>query len=453
MSLEVVILAAGQGTRMRSSLPKVLHPIAGKPMAGHVIDTVCSLNTSAIYLVVGHGAEKVRTALAADGVAFVEQLKQLGTGHAVTQALPKLSENSQVLILYGDVPLIKAATLEKLLAHATATSLGLLTVKLDNPSGYGRIIRDAQQKVAAIVEQKDANAEQLEVNEINTGILAVTSKQLNRWLPKLSNKNAQGEYYLTDIIAMAYQEGTLIETVQPASTVEVEGVNNRLQLAALERVYQLEQAEALMTAGVTLADPARLDVRGELNTARDVFIDVGCVFEGQVELAEGVEIGPYCVLKNTRLGPGVKLAAFSHLEDVTLDGDNQVGPFARLRPGTHLETGAKIGNFVETKKTHVGHGAKINHLSYIGDADIGANANIGAGTITCNYDGVNKHFTKIGAGAFIGSNSSLVAPIEIGAGATVGAGSTITRKVDDHALAVTRAKQLQKANWPKPAKK
>ncbi|NLW05273.1 MAG: bifunctional UDP-N-acetylglucosamine diphosphorylase/glucosamine-1-phosphate N-acetyltransferase GlmU [Pseudomonadaceae bacterium] len=452
MSLEVVILAAGQGTRMRSSLPKVLHTLAGKSMAGHVIDTVRSLNSANIYLVIGHGAEKVRTALVADDVAFVEQLEQLGTGHAVTQALPKLSEHSQVLILYGDVPLIKAATLEKLLVHATATSLGLLTVKLDNPSGYGRIIRDEQQKVAAIVEQKDASVEQLAVQEINTGILAVTSKQLNRWLPKLSNNNSQGEYYLTDIIAMAYQEGTLIETVQPASTAEVEGVNNRLQLAELERVYQLEQAEALMTAGVSLADPARIDVRGELNTARDVFIDVGCVFEGQVELAEGVEIGPYCVLKNARLGPGVKLAAFTHLEGVELDGDNQVGPFARLRPGTHLETGAKIGNFVETKKTQVRSGAKINHLSYIGDAEVGANANIGAGTITCNYDGVNKHFTKIGANAFIGSNSCLVAPVEIGAGATIGAGSTITRKVEDQALAVTRAKQLQKANWPKPAK-
>lgn len=452
MSLEVVILAAGQGTRMRSSLPKVLHPIAGKPMAGHVVDTARCLNAAAIYLVVGHGADKVSKTLVADDVVFVEQSEQLGTGHAVIQALPKLSQASQVLILYGDVPLIKAATLEKLLAYATETSLGLLTVNLANPSGYGRIIRDTQQKVAAIVEQKDASAEQLAVKEINTGILAVTSQQLNRWLPKLSNTNSQGEYYLTDIISMAYQEGTLIETVQPSSTAEVEGVNNRLQLAELERVYQLEQAAALMTAGVSLADPARLDVRGELSTARDVFIDVGCVFEGQVELAEGVEIGPYCVLKNARLGPGVKLAAFTHLEDVTLDGDNQVGPFARLRPGTHLETGAKIGNFVETKKTFVSKGAKINHLSYIGDAEVGANANIGAGTITCNYDGVNKHFTKIGAGAFIGSNSSLVAPIEIGAGATVGAGSTITRKVEDQALAVTRAKQLQKANWPKPAK-
>lgn len=453
MPLEVVILAAGQGTRMRSALPKVLHLLAGKPMAGHVVDTVRSLNATHLHLVVGHGAEQVRKTLAAADVAFVEQLEQLGTGHAVAQALPQLQANSQVLILYGDVPLIKAATLKKLLTHATATSMGLLTVNLNNPTGYGRIIRDEQQKVAAIVEQKDANAEQLAVTEINTGILAVTSQQLQRWLPQLSNSNSQGEYYLTDIIAMAYAEGTLIETVQPNSTSEVEGVNNRLQLAALERVYQLEQAEKLMAGGVTLADPARLDVRGELTAAQDVFIDVGCVFEGQVTLAEGVEIGPYCVIKNARLGAGVKLAAFTHLEDVVLEGNNQVGPFARLRPGTHLETSAKIGNFVETKKTHVGKGAKINHLSYIGDAYVGAAANIGAGTITCNYDGVNKHFTKIGAGAFIGSNSSLVAPIEIGVGATVGAGSTITRSVADNALAVTRAKQLQLANWPKSAKK
>lgn len=453
MSLEVIILAAGQGTRMRSSLPKVLHALAGKSMAGHVIDTVRSLNSANIYLVVGHGADKVRNTLAAKDITFVEQLEQLGTGHAVTQALPKLNKNSQVLILYGDVPLIKAATLEKLLVHATKTSLGLLTVNLDNPSGYGRIIRDEQQKVAAIVEQKDANAQQLEVNEVNTGILAVTSQQLNRWLPQLSNNNAQGEYYLTDIIAMAYQEGTQIETVQPASSAEVEGVNNRLQLAALERVYQLEQANALMAAGVGLADPARIDVRGELSTARDIFIDVGCVFEGQVELAEGVEIGPYCVLKNARLGPGVKLAAFSHLDGVELDGDNQVGPFARLRPGTHLETGVKIGNFVETKKAQVRSGAKINHLSYIGDAEVGANANIGAGTITCNYDGVNKHLTKIGADAFIGSNSCLVAPVEIGVGAIIGAGSTIRKNVKDQALAVTRGELSEIPNWPKPAKK
>ncbi|MBE0508042.1 MAG: bifunctional UDP-N-acetylglucosamine diphosphorylase/glucosamine-1-phosphate N-acetyltransferase GlmU [Marinospirillum sp.] len=453
MSLNVVILAAGQGTRMRSSLPKVLHSLAGKPMVGHVVDTARRLNASLIHLVVGHGAERVREQLAAADVNFVEQLQQLGTGHAVTQALPGLETDARVLILYGDVPLIRAETLQQLLEQVSETSMGLLTVQLDDPSGYGRIIRDADQKVAAIIEQKDASTEQLQIKEVNTGILAVTTTQLQRWLPRLSNANVQGEYYLTDIIGMAYKEGTEIRSVQPKTTAEVEGVNNRLQLAALERVYQREQADLLMEAGVTLADPARIDVRGHLSTARDVFIDVGCVFEGLVELAEGVEIGPYCVLKNARLGPGVKLASHSVIEDAVLVGDNQVGPFARLRPGTHLEVGARIGNFVETKKAMIHQGAKVNHLSYIGDAEVGAYANIGAGTITCNYDGVNKHQTLIGAGAFIGSNTSLVAPVSVGAGATIGAGSTITRDVDDRALAVTRAKQLQKANWPRPAKK
>lgn len=453
MSLNVVILAAGQGTRMRSALPKVLHQLAGKPMVSHVVDTARSLDAQCIHLVVGHGAEQVRKQLAASDVHFVEQLQQLGTGHAVTQALPSLQADAQVLILYGDVPLIRVATLTQLLQQVSESSMGLLTVQLDDPSGYGRIIRDANQKVAAIVEQKDASTEQLQVKEVNTGILAVTTTQLQRWLPRLSNANAQGEYYLTDIIGMAYEEGTEIRSVNPQSTAEVEGVNNRQQLAALERVYQREQADHLMEVGVTLADPARIDVRGHLSTARDVFIDVGCVFEGEVELAEGVEIGPYCVLKNARLGPGVKLASHSVIENAVLVGENHVGPFARLRPGTRLEFGARIGNFVETKKAVIHEGAKVNHLSYIGDAEVGARANIGAGTITCNYDGVNKHQTKIGAGAFIGSNTSLVAPVSVGAGATVGAGSTITRDVEDQALAVTRTKQLQKANWPRPAKK
>lgn len=453
MSLNVVILAAGQGTRMRSALPKVLHQLAGKPMVSHVVDTARSLDAQCIHLVVGHGAEQVRKQLAAPDVNFVEQLQQLGTGHAVTQALPSLQADAQVLILYGDVPLIRVATLTQLLQQVSESSMGLLTVQLDDPSGYGRIIRDANQKVAAIVEQKDASTEQLQVKEVNTGILALTTTQLQRWLPRLSNANAQGEYYLTDIIGMAYEEGTEIRSVNPQSTAEVEGVNNRQQLAALERVYQREQADHLMEVGVTLADPARIDVRGHLSTARDVFIDVGCVFEGEVELAEGVEIGPYCVLKNARLGPGVKLASHSVIENAVLVGENHVGPFARLRPGTRLEFGARIGNFVETKKAVIHEGAKVNHLSYIGDAEVGARANIGAGTITCNYDGVNKHQTKIGAGAFIGSNTSLVAPVSVGAGATVGAGSTITRDVEDQALAVTRTKQLQKANWPRPAKK
>ncbi|SFX40289.1 bifunctional UDP-N-acetylglucosamine diphosphorylase/glucosamine-1-phosphate N-acetyltransferase GlmU [Marinospirillum alkaliphilum] len=452
MSLDVVILAAGQGTRMRSALPKVLHKLAGKPLAGHVVDTARSLQAERIHLVVGHGAEQVREQLAAVDVDFVEQLQQLGTGHAVLQALPRLNPANRVLILYGDVPLIRTETLQQLLDQVSDSSIGLLTVHLDNPTGYGRILRNEQQQVVAIVEQKDATPEQLAIQEVNTGILAVTAAQLQRWLPRLGNDNAQGEYYLTDIIGMAHRENTRIHTVHPQSSAEVEGVNNRLQLAALERVYQREQAEQLMTVGVTLADPARIDIRGHLSTARDVFIDVGCVFEGNVELAEGVEVGPYCVLKNARLGPGVKLASHSVIEDAELMGDNQVGPFARLRPGTRLESGARIGNFVETKKALIHQGAKVNHLSYIGDAEVGARANIGAGTITCNYDGVNKHRTLIGAGAFIGSNTSLVAPVEIGCGATIGAGSTITRDVEDQALAVTRAKQLQKANWPRPAK-
>jgi len=452
MSLEVIILAAGQGTRMRSALPKVLHPLAGKPLVGHVVDRARDLSAEHIHLVVGHGAEAVKGQLAAQDVQFVVQEEQLGTGHAVDQALPFLQENSRVLILYGDVPLIRKATLERLLEVVSENQLGLLTVNLTDPQGYGRIVRDQQGEVAAIVEQKDASAEQLKISEVNTGILALTAKQLQRWLPQLSNNNAQGEYYLTDIIALAYREQTRIASVQPSQPEEVEGVNNRLQLASLERVFQLQQAEELMLAGVTLADPARIDVRGQLSTARDVYIDVGCVFEGRVELAEGVEVGPYCVLKNVRVGPGAKIASHTVLEDCDLDGDNQVGPFARLRPGTHLEAKAKVGNFVETKKAHIGQAAKINHLSYIGDAWVGAEANIGAGTITCNYDGVNKHATQIGAGAFIGSNSSLVAPVHIGAGATIGAGSTIARDVPDASLAVTRAKQIQKTNWQRPAK-
>lgn len=450
MSLEVIILAAGQGTRMRSALPKVLHPLGGKPLAGHVVDLARNLAAESIHLVVGHAADQVKAELAGDGVHFVEQAQQLGTGHAVDQALPALKEKSHVLILYGDVPLIRQDTLEQLLQTVNDQQIGLLTVDLPDPQGYGRILRDEAGAVAAIVEQKDATPEQLKINEVNTGILALTAEHLRRWLPQLSNDNAQGEYYLTDIIGLAYQDAVQIASVQPASHTEVEGVNNRLQLAALERAYQLEQAKELMLSGVSLADPARIDIRGQLNTARDVFIDIGCVFEGSVELAEGVEVGPYCVLKNVRVGPGTKLASHSVLEDCVLDGDNQIGPFARLRPGTHLQAQAKVGNFVEIKKAHIGEAAKVNHLSYVGDAWIGDRANIGAGTITCNYDGVNKHATQVGADAFIGSNSSLVAPLHIGAGATVGAGSTVTRDVPEGALAVTRAKQLQKNNWPRP---
>lgn len=452
IALEVVILAAGQGTRMQSNLPKVLHKLAGKPLVEHVINAAQNLNAQQIHLVVGHKGEQVQQELSAFKIQFVEQKEQLGTGHAVAQTLPNLQPNTKVLILYGDVPLTKTSSLEELLACAGTESIGLLTVNLPNPTGYGRIVRNAQGQVTAIVEQKDANSEQLAIQEINTGILAVTSQQLAKWLPQLSNTNAQGEYYLTDIIAMAYQEGLAIHTVQPVNSYEVEGVNNRQQLAELERFYQHEQAMKLMEVGVTLADPKRLDVRGELQAAQDVFIDVGCIFEGKVEIASGAEIGPYCVIKDSYLGPNVKLAAFTHLDQAHLEADNQVGPFARLRPGAELAKAARVGNFVEVKQAQVGAGAKINHLSYIGDASIGAEANIGAGTITCNYDGANKHRTNIGAKAFIGSNSCLVAPVNIGAQVTVGAGSTITKDIEDQTLAVTRAKQLHKSNWPQPTK-
>lgn len=453
MALEVIILAAGQGTRMRSALPKVLHPLAGTPLVEHVIRAARGLNAARIHLVTGHGAEQVQQAIQGEDLHWVIQAQQLGTGHAVQQVLPFLQADSQVLILYGDVPLIQAETLAALLQKVSHQAMGLLTVHLDDPHGYGRIVRDASDQVVAIVEQKDASLAEQAIQEVNTGMMAMQAEHLHQWLAQINNDNAQGEYYLTDVIALAHQQGIRVATAQPQTADEVEGVNNRQQLAHLERVYQRRQAQLLMEAGVSLADPARLDIRGQLMTARDVWIDVGCVFEGQVELAEGVEIGPYCHLKNCRIGPNVKLASHSVIEGAELMGDNQIGPFARLRPGTLLEAGAKIGNFVETKQTHLGAGAKANHLAYLGDAKIGAEANIGAGTITCNYDGANKHRTLIGAGAFIGSNSSLVAPVSIGAGATIGAGSTITRDVEDQALAVTRSKSIHKANWPRPTKK
>lgn len=449
MQLEVIILAAGQGSRMQSQLPKVLHQLAGKPLVKQVIDAAQELQPSAIHLIIGHAGELVKQQLAAEQVNFVYQAEQLGTGHAVNQALPSLQENSLVLILYGDVPLIQPATLQQLLQQVSDNSLGLLTVNLADPSGYGRIVRNNDQQITAIVEHKDANPEELTISEVNTGILATSREQLARWLPQLSNQNAQGEYYLTDIIALAAEEGLSINSVQPATVQEVEGVNTRSQLAALERHYQLEQAETLMAQGVTLADPNRLDIRGRLNCETDVSIDVGCVFSGTVEIASGAEIGPYCVIHNSKIGAGVKLAAFTHLDNVYLEGENHVGPFARLRPYTQLGIGAKIGNFVETKKATVEAGAKINHLSYVGDAYVGEKANIGAGTITCNYDGTHKHVTQIGAEAFIGSNTCLVAPVKVGDGAVIGAGSTITRDVEEQSLAVTRVKPRVIKDWKK----
>ncbi|NYS61072.1 bifunctional UDP-N-acetylglucosamine diphosphorylase/glucosamine-1-phosphate N-acetyltransferase GlmU [Vreelandella salicampi] len=454
--LDIVILAAGKGTRMRSPLPKVLHTLAGKPMVRHVLDTAATLNPARTHVVIGHGADALRDALSDrhvdTPVRFALQAEQKGTGHAVAQTLPQLG-SGKVLILYGDVPLIRRETLVALLERVDEKHLGLLTVTLEDPSGYGRIVRNDAGDAVAIVEQKDASDDELAIRECNTGIMALTGAQLKRWLPKLSDDNAQGEYYLTDVIAMAADEGVSVATAQPATPVEVEGVNNRAQMARLERAYQTQLAEKLMAQGVALADPARLDVRGTLTCGHDVFIDVGCVFEGDVELGEGVKIGPYCVIKNATIGAESVVDSHSVLEQCVAAGRNQIGPFARLRPGTRLAVKAKVGNFVETKNADVGEGSKINHLSYVGDARLGREVNVGAGTITCNYDGVNKHRTEIGDGAFIGSNSALVAPVSVGLGATVGAGSTIGKDVPDHALAVTRGRQVEKADWPRPQKR
>lgn len=452
MMLDVVILAAGQGTRMRSSRPKVLHTLAGKPMVRHVIDTAATLGGERLHVVIGHGGEQLRQALGDCKVRFAVQSEQLGTGHAVAQTLDALGPD-KVLILYGDVPLIRRETLAALLDSVNEQQMALLTVTLDDPSGYGRILRDEHDRAVAIIEHKDASENERLIQECNTGIMAMTSAQLRRWLPRLSADNSQGEYYLTDVIAMAAAEGVTIATAQPASPMEVEGVNNRAQMARLERAYQQSIAERLMADGVALADPGRLDVRGTLSCGHDVEIDVGCVFEGNVELGEGVRIGPYCVIRDSHIGAESVIESHSVLDGAVAAGHNRIGPFARLRPGTRLAVRAKVGNFVETKQVEVGEGSKINHLSYIGDASLGHDVNVGAGTITCNYDGANKHRTEIGDDVFIGSNSALVAPVSVGKGATVGAGSTISKDVADGALAVSRGRQISKADWPRPLNK
>jgi bifunctional UDP-N-acetylglucosamine pyrophosphorylase/glucosamine-1-phosphate N-acetyltransferase len=449
--LDIVILAAGKGTRMQSQTPKVLHTLAGKPMVQHVMDTASGLQPDRTHVVIGHGAEQLRKALADKAVQFAVQAEQKGTGHAVAQALDQLG-SGKVLILYGDVPLLQRDSLKTLLAQVDEQHIGLLTVTLDDPMGYGRIVRNDAGEAVAIVEQKDASSDQLAICECNTGIMAMTSAQLKRWLPQLSAENAQGEYYLTDVIAMAADEGIQVCTAQPATAVEVEGVNNRAQMARLERAYQQQLADKLMAQGVALADPARLDIRGRLTCGHDVFIDVGCVFEGEVELGEGVRVGPYCVIKNSTIGAESVVDTHSVIEGTVAAGLNQIGPFARLRPGTRLAVKAKVGNFVETKNADVGEGSKINHLSYVGDARLGRDVNVGAGTITCNYDGANKHHTDIGDNAFIGSNTALVAPVSVGKGATIGAGSTIAKDVTDYALAVTRSRQLEKIDWLRPSK-
>ncbi|NKQ13244.1 bifunctional UDP-N-acetylglucosamine diphosphorylase/glucosamine-1-phosphate N-acetyltransferase GlmU [Pseudomonas sp. SST3] len=451
MSLDIVILAAGQGTRMRSALPKVLHPVAGQSMLGHVIDTARGLKPKAIHVVIGHGAELVRERLAADDLNFVVQAEQLGTGHAVAQALPALTAE-RVLILYGDVPLIEVATLDRLLHKVGSQQLALLSVNLDDPTGYGRIIRDEQGMVQAIIEHKDATAEQKLIAEGNTGILAVPGERLGDWLGRLSNGNAQGEYYLTDVIAMAVADGLTVATEQPQHAMEVQGANDRLQLADLERHYQQRAARRLMAQGVTLRDPARFDLRGEVTVGRDVLIDVNVILEGKVVIEDDVEIGPNCVIRNSTLRRGAVVKANSHLEGAELGEGADCGPFARLRPGAVLGERAHVGNFVEVKNSHLGVGAKAGHLAYLGDAEIGARTNIGAGTITCNYDGANKFRTVMGEDVFIGSNSSLVAPLNIGDGATTGAGSVITADVPAGTLALGRARQALIEGWLRPQK-
>ena len=451
MSLDIVILAAGQGTRMRSALPKVLHPVAGKPMLSHVIDTARKLSPRKIHVVIGHGAELVRERLAADDINFVLQAEQLGTGHAVAQALPAL-EADKVLILYGDVPLTRVETLTRLLEQANESQLGLLTVNLADPTGYGRIVRDANGVVQAIVEHKDASEAQRAIREGNTGILAVPGKRLGDWLGRLSNSNAQGEYYLTDVIAMAVADGLVVATETAQDEMEVLGANDRIQLSQLECHYQQRMARQLMAQGVTLFDPHRFDVRGDVSVGRDVTIDINVILEGRVVIEDDVQIGPNCVIKDSILRRGAIVKANSHLEGAEMGEGADCGPFARLRPGAKLGAKAHVGNFVELKNAVLGEGAKAGHLSYLGDAEIGARTNIGAGTITCNYDGANKHKTVMGEDVFIGSNSSIVAPVTLGDGATTGAGSTVTQDVPAAALAVGRAKQRNIEGWKRPQK-
>ncbi|MDO6459241.1 bifunctional UDP-N-acetylglucosamine diphosphorylase/glucosamine-1-phosphate N-acetyltransferase GlmU [Granulosicoccaceae sp. 1_MG-2023] len=451
MSTKIVVLAAGKGTRMKSAKPKVLHCLAGTQLLQHVLNNVAGLNPETVFTVIGHGAEQVVSEIG-DAVTFVTQEQQLGTGHAVQQVVPNIDDADRIVIAYGDVPLTRPETFASLLACVDSNSIGLLTVHLQDPTGYGRIVRDEQGQVRCIVEEKDANDAQKAITEVNTGMLAAEGKVLKALLADLDNNNAQGEYYLTDIFAKAVTQGIAVKTVNPSAEWEVAGVNSRIQLAELERVAQANIAQSLMANGVTLADPARIDVRGTLETGSDVFIDVNCVFEGEVSLADDVVIGPNCVLKNATLGEGVVLQANTVIEDATVGAGAKVGPFARLRPGTALSEQTHVGNFVEIKNATVGTGSKVNHLSYVGDTDIGAETNIGAGTITCNYDGANKHRTVMGDKVFIGSNSSLVAPVQIGDGATVGAGSVITRDVEAEQLAITRAKQKVITGWQRPRK-
>lgn len=451
--LAVVILAAGQGTRMKSDIPKVLHGLAGKPLVQHVIDVARDLGAGAIHLVYGHGGGQVRESVSGDDLSWVLQADQLGTGHAVDQAMPGISDEQTVLVLYGDVPLIRSETLKQLLAPVDDGNMSLLTAHLGNPDGYGRILRDDHGAVCGIIEQKDASDQQKLINEVNTGMLAAPARRLRQWLMALESDNAQGEFYLTDIIAMAVADGVAVHTFHPRELSEIMGVNNKVQLAELERQYQFARAEELMLRGVSMADPTRFDLRGTVEVGRDVYIDINVIIEGKVRLGDGVQVGPNVLLKNVSLGAGTTIMANSVLEDAELGQGCRVGPFARVRPETRVADHCHIGNFVEIKKSMIREGSKINHLSYVGDSEVGSGVNIGAGSITCNYDGANKHKTIIGDNVFVGSDTKLVAPVTVGDGATIGAGSTITKDAPAGELTLARAPQKTIKGWQRPVKK
>jgi bifunctional UDP-N-acetylglucosamine pyrophosphorylase/glucosamine-1-phosphate N-acetyltransferase len=451
MSLNVVILAAGQGKRMRSARPKVLHELAGKPLLGHVIDTARALSPSCICVVYGHGGEQVRERFAAADLRFARQQPQLGTGHALQQALPQIDPASRTLVLYGDVPLTRAQTLRAMLEHAPSR-LVVLTVELADAAGYGRIVRDARGAIRGIVEDKDATARQRRIREINTGIMVFPPHRLAGWLAKLSNRNAQREYYLTDCVALALKDRVAVTSASPAAAWEALGVNSKAQLAELERIYQRERASELLDQGVTLADPSRLDVRGLLSCGADVRIDVNCVFEGRVVLGDGVSVGPNCVLRNVTVKADTRIEAFCHLEDADVGRDCRIGPYARLRPGARLAGAVHIGNFVEVKASEIGAGSRANHLAYIGDASVGRNVNVGAGTITCNYDGASKHRTVIEDDVHIGSDVQLVAPVTVAKGATVGAGTTVWKNTPRGGLVINAKTQEHRPGWRRPVR-
>ena len=453
MPLSIVILAAGQGKRMKSDLPKVLQPLAGQPMLAHVIATAKALRADTIHVVHGHGGEQVRTALASEPVNWVLQAEQLGTGHAVAQAIPAIPDDHQVMILFGDVPLVRASTLQQLIEHAGAQGFGVLTVVLDDPKGYGRIVRDNAGNVVRIVEEKDANTKERAIPEINTGLMIAPARSLRSWLAALKNDNAQGEYYLTDVIVMAVRAGMKVNAVISPTEAEVLGVNDKAQLAKLEAALRAERANALMLEGVTLADPARIDIRGPVSVGRDVFIDVNVVMVGSVELGDRVRIGPNCYLKDCRIGADTEVHPNCVIDRTAIGAKCVIGPFARLRPESVLHDEVHIGNFVEVKKSEIGAGSKANHLTYLGDATVGRKVNVGAGTVTVNYDGANKWRTEIGDGAFVGSGSMLVAPVKIGADANTAAGSTITKDAPPGKLTIARARQVTLDGWKRPQKK